>query len=51
MEILAVIVGVETLVLIAFLLASAVDHRARAAAWRQIASARRCANCPTCRAR
>jgi len=43
-EILAVIVGVESLVILALLCANVLDRRARASAWRRIADARRFRN-------
>jgi hypothetical protein len=43
-EILAIVSGVETLVIVALLSAAAVDRHARASAWRRIAEARRCVN-------
>ena len=47
MQILAAIIGVEALVILALLCATALDRHARASAWRRIAEARRCRNCPT----
>jgi len=43
-EILAVIIGVESLVILALLCANVLDRRARASAWRRIADARRSRN-------
>jgi len=43
-EILAVIIGVESLVILALLCANVLDRHARAAAWRRIADARRLRN-------
>jgi hypothetical protein len=46
-EILAAIIGVEALVILALLCATALDRHARASAWRRIAEARRCRHCPS----
>jgi hypothetical protein len=43
-EILAVIIGVESLVILALLCANVLDRHARASAWRRIADARRFRN-------
>ena len=51
MGILVAVIGLQAILLAVVLVAAAADRHARADAWRRIAEARRCANCPTCRRR
>lgn len=51
MNVLVIVIGLQALLIAAVLIATAADRHARADAWRRIAEARRCSNCPTCRRR